>query len=1478
MAEISLKDYQNKLERLLVTGTTDEVVHHCRHILQYYPKNVAVYRILGQALINSTGIEEAGEIFRRVLGVYPDDYVAHMSLSDVYQRTGKANEAIWHMERAYEQDPNNKANNDRLRDLYRQYRQVDYPRLQLTTGAVARQYLRNGLHAQAIETLKDTLEQSPNRADLRLLMAQTLWESGDQVESAEAALDVLKKLPDCLEANRILTLLWLIEGRPSDAQRYLSRIETVDPYQAMEIATNNPVADNAFMLPEVDYGSITQRRLATSEPDWLSEINSKSSETTDDWMSGLGATSTETLDEDSFSASVPDDWLQDDEPVKTDDMNDLFAGIQRGVEPSPKVTGGLTGLLAAMESGKDELPPDLFDFDALESELPDEDEGDTLISKAELPDWLAQSAPVGAAEELPPLELEEPDPMAWLQDNGVEITETETPDFFAEDDEIASPDADSDADDVDAFAWLQNSGVEIIENPTVQDFFADEGEMVYQDPSSVNPLAWLEDSGVEVTQSETAQSEELSAPKQEKFNYSDPDAANPLAWLQGSGMELTDSSSQDFQSLSSMLESQSNLDAEDDSLDWLKEESMLDELLDIENLADAKDATPVSPSPAAPLTIEDFLSPSDEEEIVSGDWKGQTDVLAGSRSFDELAQTDDSADNVATISDGQIDMSDQNDNQLPDWLGSESPESESENSGLEWLNAEPATPDSEAPSFFDDDNSTLDWMSELNDEQPTASTEPASEEDIGTSPESGWLIETEEVSELAKAETPDWLTDLALSGEQTPAAESNLSWLTEEPDEPEAEPVKNIPDWLTETDPEEMHPEPVSSTELEWLTTNDEPIAEPTASSEFEWVSSVEDDEPSAEIAADVPSWLAEAAPATESLPEPVSSTEFEWLSTNDEPIAEPTATGEFDWMASTEDEEADAEIVADAPDWLGEIAPSLENTQAEAEPVIGSDFEWLASDEGLAEEPETEIAADVPDWLAQAAPAAEAQPEAVTSTEFEWLSSDEDQEPEAEIVTDSPDWLGELAPSLENAQAEAEPVIGSDFEWLASDEDEEPEAEIISEAPDWLAQAAPAAEVQPEVVTSTEFEWLSSDEDQETEAEIVADAPDWLGEIAPSLENVKAEAEPVIGSDFEWLASHEDQAEEPETEIAADVPDWLAQAAPETETQPEAISSTEFEWLSSDEDQKPEAEIVADSPDWLGEIAPSFENAQAEAEPVASTEFEWLSGATDEETEVEIEQIAEKPVIGSDFEWLASDAEELEVESLADTDEEDALETAENIPDWLANASPVSEIESIEEDKSSDWVAEPNKVDFGKTRYLEEPGESEFGWLGEEESAQEAAMSEGEPEAAYAELTPDDQEALFGGTEHDEIERVMASAHAPPPAENAPDWLNAMVPGLDLDYEATEDEPLDSEYLQTTEKKQQKARDFDWLVNIVDEETGPIEPIRELADVAEAAPQRRFIFKRQPAWLRTPTERQNGEDTTNRASDDDFELPDWLQ
>lgn len=332
MAHISLKDYQAKIEKLLREEQYDEAAHHCRHILQRFPRNAATYRLLGRALSGASRWQEAEQVLRSVLGVYPNDGATHRALSQVYIMTRRLDEAIWHLERAYEQDPSNEKLIENLRRLYQQARNVEVDRLPLTAGGAARQHLRGELYGQAIDVLQQALKRDPERVDLRLLLAQTFWRSQRKVEAAETALDILQVLPDCMEANRILTELWLQEERPFDAQRYLGRIEALDPYLAMELATGEQVPKDTYSLDELDYQQIAQRELISANPDWLQAFGETGTEAAEEvaaaadefpaadalaWVESPAADAEEFPDIAFDQLPADEDWSLDEEDRKS---------------------------------------------------------------------------------------------------------------------------------------------------------------------------------------------------------------------------------------------------------------------------------------------------------------------------------------------------------------------------------------------------------------------------------------------------------------------------------------------------------------------------------------------------------------------------------------------------------------------------------------------------------------------------------------------------------------------------------------------------------------------------------------------------------------------------------------------------------------------------------------------------------------------------------------------------------------------------------------------------------------------------------------------------------------------------------------------------------------------------------------------------------------------------------------------------------
>ena len=273
MAEISLSAYQDNLSQLSAENKHDEVIAHSRHILKSYPKNLRAYQQLAGALVAAERWAEAADVLRRLLGAMPQDFETHSRLAQAYQRLEAYERAIWHAERALDQEPNDAAARALIRALYRQHRGEEIDRLQLTAGALAQQHIRGNLLTEALAGLDRALERNPERIDLQLLRARTLWLDGQRMDAAEAALNILEKLPYAIDANRIMTELWLAEQRPADAQVYLQRIEELDPYLAHEIALGQAPPENLLMTEEFDTSRMARPAQDIVDPEWLDGVD-----------------------------------------------------------------------------------------------------------------------------------------------------------------------------------------------------------------------------------------------------------------------------------------------------------------------------------------------------------------------------------------------------------------------------------------------------------------------------------------------------------------------------------------------------------------------------------------------------------------------------------------------------------------------------------------------------------------------------------------------------------------------------------------------------------------------------------------------------------------------------------------------------------------------------------------------------------------------------------------------------------------------------------------------------------------------------------------------------------------------------------------------------------------------------------------------------------------------------------------------------
>ncbi|MBX3085115.1 MAG: tetratricopeptide repeat protein [Anaerolineae bacterium] len=507
MSTTTLRAYLDDVAGLLEQQALEEVIGHCRHILQHFPKNLETYRILGQALLEKNRHQEASDVFQRVLGALPDDFKAHIGMSACWEELQQFPRALWHMERAFEIDPNNRALQDELKRLMERNRQTPPARFTLSRAALSRIYYNGKLYEQAISELQGALPQSPDRYDLQVLYAQALWNAEHVTQATEQALLVLETLPDSLYANKIMSELWLRASRPSDAKPYFIKVEQLDPFVAWEMLHDDgePVPRDAFKLPRLQWDVRAAAALATGTPDWMANIGEVF------------------VDPEAVDLSIPSDkrkrvWLDDfgapvagqgaaptgkprtgglidkytgtpeaaPPPVEQDDVPSWFKEFEK--EGKKKRT---TGLVGAAPVWGDETP-DKASTPALSVNAPDKSSAPTADA-----DWLFDGE-----GEMPPLPPEEPK-------ESLEVRAADALSWLATDSEVGAGGEAGAASDAD---WLFGDEA----SPAAQPVVSDTNDM----PET---LDWLLD-------------ETPSTPKLNKLPTGDlpavENSADALAWLQ----------------------------------------------------------------------------------------------------------------------------------------------------------------------------------------------------------------------------------------------------------------------------------------------------------------------------------------------------------------------------------------------------------------------------------------------------------------------------------------------------------------------------------------------------------------------------------------------------------------------------------------------------------------------------------------------------------------------------------------------------------------------------------------------------------------------------------------------------------------------------------------------------------------------------------------------------------------------------------
>jgi tetratricopeptide (TPR) repeat protein len=1461
MVTTTLRAYLDELKLLIEQEALEEVMGHCRHILQHFPRNLETYRYLGQALLEKRRYEEAGDVFQRVLSALPDDFISHLGMSNVSEEMGQLPNAVWHMEAAQEQDSSNVMLQDELKRLYGKRDGEAPDRIQLTRGALARMYAKGKLYQQAFAELNSILAQPPERVDMLLLLAQVYWDTDHPAESGEIALRVLDKLPYSLDANRMLSVLWLRAGRPSEAELFVERLEQLDPFLAWQVIQPEiELPRDAFQLPRLDWDARTSTTLASSDvPDWVNSIGDvfQSPESV-----SLGGSVTNWRDE---SAPTPSGSNPlDNRPSKsgllrstgTLNLNKPAAGLPE-VEV-PDWAKGFAGVPAASTPAQDEVPDWFKDAD---STAPAGDNSPAI------PDWFDEApvastpAPVSTSAVEMPSWMDDPDGDDQSSDEQLPsgftdlLANSSTPRASTPSPAVGSADMPSWLDDVeavsaaaeplDALAWLQTGPLtppEQFNNAPVT-------------PAAAEPLdalAWLQTGPLTPPEHITPQSAVHDEPD---FNWLDDSSSAVATPVQENaddmpelGLDWLSTTEPDSSAMSTPEPAQ----AAGGELDWL------------------------GTMPSAETELSPMQDADDMPEL-GLDWLNTTEPDSSAMSTPEPAQAES----------GEL-----------DWLGA-MPSAEVERSpmqnaddmpelGLDWLSTtEPDSSFSATPEPAQAESSELDWLGAM----PSVEAERSPMQDADEMPELGldWLSTTEPDSGAMSTPEPA----------QTESSE--LDWLGAMPSvEAERSPMQDADDempelgldWLSTTEPDSgftATPEPAQaeSGELDWLG------AMPSAEAEL---SPMQETDEMPELGLD---WLSTTEPNSgfTATPEPAQaeSGELDWLGsmpTEVTPVAETTSesdrfelnTNSLDWMSTTESDSSftampePAQAESGELDWLG----AMPSAEAERSPMQDVDdmpelgLDWLStteSDSSFTATPEpAQAESGELDWLGSMP--AEVTPVAETTSESDRF----------ELNTNSLDWLGSTTPD----QIEAEPAADNNMPWMSEqplDEaapldsdlfgmfDQEDEPVAASDAPNWLASMAPTSEQTAEPLNNFDFSSVSSDSENadwltQTSAPQVS-GDDWLSSLGSATEsNTLPQAE--TGND--WLSS--DQADQGE---AVDLEaDWQVSF----ETPGQATLAEQPAAINWGSDFNAEETITAEMPagdDWLE----SLKTEQSEATPVASasTSNDWLSSLEMETTGT---QDSGAPAIN---EFMAESTED------------------SGVPEWMRDMQPSAAAPASHDD----WLTPAGKDQFdsllkgaaekaNQPRSIEDTGvldpSSLPDWMTAfSDDSSTSGQSAGEMDWNQYSAEPAQQSPVTMALDGFDF----ASAQmAEPVGDEAANWLSSMAPtnqgssANDLDFGALETSgEIDADapdwlaaMSPSAPSEAQPAAESTSGFSFAGKLRTPKDRVAQPANLVNTSntsetSQSGFNFDRQPRWMQKKTT-SSSSSAPNQKTDDD--LPDWMK
>lgn len=208
-------------------GAPDRAVELAEHVIARYPRHASARLVRALKAEADGEFDQALEDLRFVTSAEPLNARAAAATARIFKQRDDDARAQDEARRVVElvPDVSDNASLESALDILG----VDADALPMTPGVFARIHLRSGWPGSAERYARRALDEEPDRIDIRLTLAEALWQLNRLSQCEEQCTIIFDRANDCVRAAVMLAHVLAERGRMAEGQDLLGRAGEIDP-------------------------------------------------------------------------------------------------------------------------------------------------------------------------------------------------------------------------------------------------------------------------------------------------------------------------------------------------------------------------------------------------------------------------------------------------------------------------------------------------------------------------------------------------------------------------------------------------------------------------------------------------------------------------------------------------------------------------------------------------------------------------------------------------------------------------------------------------------------------------------------------------------------------------------------------------------------------------------------------------------------------------------------------------------------------------------------------------------------------------------------------------------------------------------------------------------------------------------------------------------------------------------------------------